>query len=239
MLKKIILDAFLPQFCLNCNKEGGVICSDCLSLIEITEYCFCPFCQKPNRIYNAGKCATHRAMNLNGLFAATSYNNHLVKKLIAKFKYEPFLKTLSDPLAYLIIAHFISSGNKKIYTDAEKSLLIPIPLSKFKKRWRGFNQSEEIAKPLSQVLGISVSVNNLQKIKKTKNQIELTREQRQENIKNAFQLKNPEQIRDKIVYLVDDVFTTGATMEECSRLLKVAGALQVWGIVVAREMFGD
>ena len=235
MWKKFLLDILFPQFCFGCGKEGSLICKDCLSTIGIAEYQFCPFCAVPKRVIGEGKCKIHQKMKLAGIFAATSYKNALVKKLITQFKYEPFLKNLSLPLAYLIIAHFLLSENKTIFKTPEKSLLVPVPLSCFKKRQRGFNQSEEIAKELSKFFKIPYQFNNLTKSKKTQPQIELKRKGRAENVKDSFKLKNPQLVQGKTIFLVDDVFTTGATMEEATRVLKEAGTKEVWGIAVARE----
>ena len=139
----------------------------------------------------------------------------------------------------MIIAHFILSENKLIFQNKENSLLAPIPLSKSRERWRGFNQATLLANELSRFLKIPLLNNNLIKIKKTQPQVELKREQREENIKGAFKLKNPQKVRGKRIFLVDDVFTTGSTMEECARVLKKAGGKEVWGIVVAREPLSD
>ncbi len=235
MWKKFLLDTLLPQFCLGCGKEGSLICQDCLSTIEILEFQYCPFCQKANRLINGEKCQLHHQTKLDGLFSATSYKNTLVKSLIAKFKYQPFLKNLKEPLAYLIIAHFLLTENKTILKEAANCFLMPVPLSNKRKRWRGFNQSEELAKIVAAYFKVPLLTNNLQKVKNNQPQIELSKEQRKENIKGVFQLKNPELIRNKTIFLIDDVFTSGATLEECASILKSAGAEQVWGIVVARE----
>ncbi len=236
-IKKKIIDTLFPQFCLGCGKEGFLICQDCLSTIEILEFRFCPFCEKPNRVFDKLVCLKHQGKNLDGLFCAVQYNNALVKKLIHKFKYEPFLKNLKEPLAFLIISHFLLSENENIFGKPNESFFIPIPLSKRKQKSRGFNQSEEIAKILSDFFKVPLLVGNLKKIKNTSPQIELSKEKRQENVKNVFELKNPEQVRNKTIFLIDDVFTTGATMEECASVLKQAGANQVLGIAVAREVF--
>jgi len=232
-MKRKVFDILFPAICLNCQREGTWICQDCLSSIEVLEYRYCPFCKE--RVFEEGTCKKHGKKNLNGLFFAASYKNSLVKKLIKKFKYPPFLKELALSLSSLIITHFILSGNKIIFNNQEVSLFIPVPLFSSKKRWRGFNQSEEITKELSKFLKIPYQVNNLIKIKKTQSQIELSKEERERNIKNSFEIKNPLEIQGKRIFLVDDIFTSGATMEECARVLKKAGIKEVWGIAVARE----
>lgn len=239
MWKKFLLATLFPQLCLGCQREGSLICQDCLSSIEISEFIYCPFCKTPKRVFEKGTCLTHQKMKLSGIFSATSYKEPLVKKLISKFKYEPFLKNLSSPLASLIIAHFLLSENKTIFKDKENSVLVPIPLFRSKERQRGFNQASLIGEVLSKFFKIPLLNNNLIKVKKTQPQVELKREEREKNIKRAFKLKNPQSVREKRVFLIDDVFTTGSTMEECARVLKNSGAKEVWGIVVAREPLSD
>ncbi len=227
----IILDILFPRFCLSCRKEGDWICSNCLSTIDILEYEYCPFCMQ--RVSEQDICIKHQNKNLDKLFFAVSYKNFLIKKAIKKFKYPPFLRELTPYFCYLIISHFLLIKNKTILEN--NVLLIPVPISSFKKRWRGYNQSEEIAKQLSTSLKVPILINNLIKIKKTRPQSNLSRIERMENIKNVFKVKNALEIQDKRIFLVDDVFTTGATMEECARVLKNAGAKNVFGVVIARE----
>lgn len=235
MWKKLLLTTLFPQFCLNCQREGSLICQDCLSSIDLCQFNYCPFCKVPKRVFEKGVCPSHQKMKLSGIFSATSYQIPLVKKLISKFKYQPFLKNLAPPLTSLIIAHFLLSENKLISQDKENSVLVPIPLSKFRERWRGFNQASLIAKVLANFYQIPWLDNNLIKIKATQPQVELSRQEREKNIKGAFKLKNPQLVQGKRIFLVDDVFTTGSTMAECARVLRQAGAGEVWGIVIARE----
>jgi len=233
-LKEIILDILFPQFCLICKKEGDIVCKDCLSLIEVSEQQFCPFCETPKIVIGKGKCPLHEKMNLDGLFSATDYKNILIKKLITSFKYNPFLKDLSPHLASLIIAHFLLSENKIIFKQKENTIIVPVPLSAARFRWRGFNQATLLAKELSEFLKASLQVNNLIKIKEAQPQVSLSKERRRENVQNAFFLRNPQIVKGKRIFLIDDVFTTGATMEECAKVLKIGGAKEVWGVVIAR-----
>ena len=130
--------------------------------------------------------------------------------------------------------HFVLAKNntENIWNE---SILIPVPMEKKKMKNRGYNQSEELAKELSKILQIPLSLNNLIKIKQTLPQIKLSAKERQENLKNAFSINNPEELKNKKIFLVDDVYTTGSTMEECAKTLKESGAKQVWGIAIARE----
>ncbi len=232
-IKSFLTDLFFPKFCFNCGKEGYYLCPDCLSLIDVLEEQYCPICQK--RVIDGKTCLGCRSKTrIDGVYSAVSYQNKLIKKLISRFKYRPFIKDLSKTLASLIITHFYLS-NKLDFLITEKSILVPVPLAQKKLKLRGFNQSEEIARELSQSLKIPLVNNALIKIKNTQAQTELSKEQRKENIKGAFFCKDKEQVKDKKIFLIDDVFTTGATMEECAKVLKFAGAREVWAITVARE----
>ena len=96
-------------------------------------------------------------------------------------------------------------------------------------------QRDELAKELSKVIKVPVVTDSLIKTKATKPQIELSAQQRIENVKDAFEVKNFEQLNGKKIFLIDDVYTTGSTMEECAHVLRTSGVKSVWGIVIARE----
>jgi competence protein ComFC len=226
-----LLDLFFPKFCFSCKGEGSYLCEDCMATIDILQGCFC-LCEKPQRLPEAGKCRNCQRKKLNGLYFAASYKNNLVKKLIHRFKYNTCMKELSESLASLIITHF--NLIQKNFTR-EDALIIPIPLSKKKLKRRGFNQSEEIAGWLSKNLVLPLASDVLAKEKETLSQMELSKEERAENIKGAFTVKDKNKLLNKKILLVDDVYTTGATMEEAARVLKESGAKEVWGIAVARE----
>lgn len=231
-IKEFILDLLFPKFCISCGKEGSYLCQDCFSLIDILERQYCPFCPQPKVVLDGKTCNfCKRSKSLNGLYCAASYNNFIVKKLINQFKYEPYIKELSKPLSSLIVVHLINLDKVENFQDY---ILVPIPLHKKKLKKRGFNQAGEIAKELSENLKIPVFNDALIKIKQTPAQVELKKEEREENIKGVFLCQKPELVVGKKIFLIDDIFTTGSTMEQGARLLKEAGAKEVWGIVVAR-----
>jgi competence protein ComFC len=213
--KNFILDLLYPQFCFNCGWEGSYLCEDCQSTLEILN-----FHQK------------HQTQNLKDLYFALPYHGLLIKNLIQKFEYRPFVKELAIPLTSLIITHFQLLDNKPNFSDY---ILIPVPREKKKLKWRGFNQAEEIGRELSKFLKIPLVNDVLVKIKETLPQVESSKEERKENIKGAFLIKNGSQILDRKILLVDDIYNTGSTMEECARVLKEAGAKETIGIVIARE----
>lgn len=239
-----LLNILFPQTCLFCQREGGLLCEDCRAGFDVLKENFC-LCQKPKLLPRAGKCSQCRAKSLEGLYFPFFYEDPRVKHLIRVFKYEPFLKGLAQPLSSFILTYFFLKEQKTFPhfdllcrgdTKQKKAefVLVPIPLSRKRLRWRGFNQAKEIAKYLAAHWKISLISDCLFKIKKTPPQAELSRKERKEKIKGAFLVKNSEKIQGKKIFLVDDVYTTGSTMEEAAKVLKEAGAKEVWGIAVAR-----
>jgi ComF family protein len=119
---------------------------------------------------------------------------------------------------------------KNEYAD----IIIPVPISKKRMNERGYNQAELIAKKLSTLLNIKYNKNTLIKIRDTKRQSELPKEERNKNIKNSFKLADTYSISSKNVILIDDVFTTGVTANECSKELKKGGAHKITVATIAR-----
>jgi ComF family protein len=218
-IKEFVLDLIFPKFCLGCKKEGAFLCEDCFATLEIST-----------------SHQKFKGKNLTDLYFPVNYENFLVKKSIQNFKYPPLIRELKRELALIIISHFLLLDKKPDFSDF---VLVPIPLSKKKLKWRGFNQAEEIAKELANFLKIPLISDCLVKLKETKDQVELSEKERRENVKGVFFVKNKEKIFGRNILLVDDVFTTGATMEEAARVLKEAGAKEIVGIVAAKASPGQ
>src|SRR3989344_8385151 len=231
LIKNFFLELFFPSFCLGCQKEGAFLCDDCKSTLEISEYDYCLCNKNPQRLIGEagrsivpGKCGRCQDKKLAGLYFALPYQEKfLTRKLIRQFKYPPRVKSLAKSLAEILIEHFVITGKN---TDQiwEHSLLIPVPMETKKQKDRGYNKAEELAKELSKTLRLSLVSDNLVKTKKTRPQIELSAKERAENVKDAFGVKKPAQVTDKKIFLVDDVYTTGSTMEACGPGLKKHGA---------------
>ncbi len=134
----------------------------------------------------------------------------------------------------MMLQHLLKVGanTEFFWHDA---VLIPVPLDIKKLKLRGYNQSEELAKELSSVSRAPLLTNVLLKTASTKSQMELSKSEREENLRGVFLVKNAEKITNKKILLVDDVYTTGSTMNECARILKEAGAKSVYGLALARE----
>lgn len=233
---KTILDLFFPINCLGCGQEGQFICPACFEQIPLHR-------KRPLKFSSSA---------LTGLEIASDYSYTLVKQAIHRYKYD-FVKGLAEPLGQLMV---------KVIKELafENALLIPVPLHPKRLRWRGFNQAELLAEVISRELKIPLVKNILIRTKHNLPQVKIENaKQRKQNIKQAFQL-SPQiklqgqsflprslrrrrkdavkrtvfNLRHKIIILIDDVCTTGATLEECAKVLKLLQPKQIWGLVIAR-----
>lgn len=236
-IKKIILDTLFPITCLSCQKNDLWLCEECFQKIPIRRDQVCPACEREITLSGllCRTCRTSREFQLDGLISAVSYENQTVKKMVHNFKYR-FVSDLSRPLARLEIKALLS------HDTPLPQALIPVPLYPRRLRWRGFNQAlllaENISRNSAPPLKIPV-LDILERRKYNKPQMELRNYQnRLENVRNLFRIKSSaglDNIKGKTVYLIDDIATTGATLQECAKVLKEAGAKKVFAVVIARQ----
>ncbi|RJQ13817.1 ComF family protein [Candidatus Parcubacteria bacterium] len=227
-IKNYLLDVLFPKQCLGCKKEGFFLCQDCIVKISSLSRLVCPVCLKglPTTDLSQAKCNTHfKKTKIKFLAYTTFYENPLVRKLVSSFKYR-YIQEISSILSKLM------AENLKQY-KLEGFIIVPVPLYPKKLNERGFNQAELLAKDISSSLDLPME-NVLQKIKSTPSQTELSSKERKLNPKDAFLCFAPERIRGKNIILVDDVFTTGATLEECAKTLKQYGVKIIGAVVFAR-----
>jgi len=234
--KELVFNLLLPKLCLACNTEGSYLCDCCLAKIPLIDKFSCPGCQK---ISPYGKTceACQKSYYLNGVIYALDYKNPLVQRMIKQLKYH-FIKDLINPLAKILINEIKSSNflSGNFTADESSFLMIPIPLHRKKFLWRGFNQSELLAKKLAEEFELNLRTDILIKTKNTKSQTDLKENERHLNVKNTFAVNNKRNIKGKIIFLIDDVLTTGSTLNEAAKELKKAGAQEVWGITLAKGM---
>ena len=225
-----IIELVFPSNCFGCDIEGVWICKDCLMKIPIYSNNTCLWCGK--HLINSNICISCQAESqLNFLFAFTTYQNPIFKKLLHNFKYNFASDTINS--FTLLLDYFFK--NQNISLISKDSIIVPIPLHKKRFAERGFNQSELIGKQISQILQIQMNSKLLVRTKNTKSQMTLTKKERILNMKNSFYCPNINQIRNKNIILVDDVLTTGATLKEASLALQKAGCDSVSAFVLAKE----
>lgn len=220
------LDALLPSHCLLCGARGQghlSLCVDCAAELPRNKVC-CARCALPLAAPApmCGRCIK-RAPPWDAAWVPFRYEWPL-GQLETRFKFGGDLaagRTLS--LAW------IESAHPAELPDA----IVPVPLHHSRLRRRGYNQALELAKPLAKALGIPVLRNALQRTRSTVAQTDLTAIQRRRNVRGAFGVRDDAALPEHVAVL-DDVFTTGATLGECARVLKRAGVARVDGWALAR-----
>lgn len=231
-----VLGFIYPEVCHLCGSrraspEQGYVCASCRSEVQYVEPPFCARCGLPHQgaitvSYVCGNCG-ELELYFESARSATLARGPVLEAIHA-YKYrravwlEPFLGEL------------ITRNAGFDLSAADWDAIVPIPLHPLKVREREFNQSERLARALSRATGIPVAARVLERVVPTRTQTRLSRSERQENVKNAFQLREDATVSGERVVLVDDVFTTGSTTNECARVLVRAGAVRVCVWTLAR-----
>ena len=242
-LENNFVNLLFPIKCVVCKKETSLkrknklICMDCLKNLSPSFNFYCPLCEA--RTADAKLCFscnlilnnTQNKFHLDRLIHPFPYKDWPIQKIIKAFKYH-FIKDLEIPIGRLM-TNYLEKVKKQI--DLNSLILVPVPLHKRKYNQRGYNQSELIAKQIISCFEKSeILTDVLKKEEPTKDQASLENDQRIKNIEGVFKCMKPEKILDKRILLIDDVYTTGATMQECAKVLKEAGAKEVIGLAIAR-----
>lgn len=228
---KPVLNFFFPDVCVICgedtNKNNLSVCRKCLNKIEFIKppYCQTCFLPLPDGGAHCWRCRKTK-YHFEKVVAAGLYTG-VLRELILKFKEKDFLKTALGNLLLFVVTKNIDIN--------QFDLIAAVPLSKKKEFGRGYNQSQLLAEFLGKNLNKEVVSNNLVRIRETKPQFELSREERIVNLKDAFGVKEPLVFKGKNIIIVDDVTTTCTSLEECSKALKNAGAKKVFCAVLARD----
>lgn len=219
-LKKWLLDMIFPAKCISCRKDGEIVCKSCLNNVSFND----------------------DVIFIDGLIACTEYDkNPLLKRMIFSLKYKfcidmaPILSEIFK--TYLV---YVSQFNECL----KNAIIVPVPLHNKRLKFRDFNQSKILADGLvrsinndHELSGFNLTVVDcLKRISFTKSQAKSTKEERVENLRNSivFNIDFSSTIKNRFVLILDDVATTGSTIKECARVLKNAGAAEVFGFVLAR-----
>lgn len=232
------LNLLFPQRCVFCEGErdggGPFLCSLCREEIHFIDSPFCRLCGQPAEIaydyphddFECAKCRDKKPW-FNQARSLGTYES-VLKRLIHHFKYRN-QPGIMEEISPLLVKYF--NGTKESYQDLH---VLPIPLHLRKIKERGFDQSYLIAKSVSELLDLPLADHWMMRIKETVPQASLKRSERNENVRNAFQLVEPAKVREKDFLLVDDVFTTGMTANEAARVLKKSNAGRVLVLTLAR-----
>ena len=231
-LTQFFLNTLFPIKCIYCSQKFDVfLCEDCLKKIVYIENQTCPVCKTFNE--KGDVCIKCRSVSMpDGLIAMCEYN-HIISELLQAYKYNGIAGV--EAIINFIVASFFKRNSLKMRFYIDDCVIVPIPLHKKRLQEREFNQSEVIANIVASHLNTPVNKTLLKRIKNTPKQSLLSKEKRIENIQNAFAIDNIDIVHQRNVLLIDDVYTTGSTMQECVRVLKdKANFKKIYGLVLAK-----
>lgn len=233
-----LLDIIYPPRCHVCMDfidrapdKAPEICNNCLENIREISHPYCPVCglpfsSKAGDDHLCEKCILDRP-HFDEMRAPYFYEGPIMEA-VHRIKYSGRSDIINSLVPVLV------KFTRNWLSDTNKMLIIPVPLHKKKLRQRGYNQSVLIARKIHRQLGAELDYLSLKRIRYTKTQTGLNVRERQRNVKGAFEVCDESIISGRDVILVDDVATTGSTMNECAKELKNAGCGKVFGLVLAR-----
>ncbi|MBB6216407.1 ComF family protein [Anaerosolibacter carboniphilus] len=220
-LIETLLDFVYPRniYCILCGEviektESYSLCTTCQEQVKFITSRFCEKCGKPlESMYLPQKCpdCIQNVHYFTKGFSCIEYDDN-IKKLVYDLKYHN-KRYLAYHMAEMMTARFMKLEWEK------PDVIVPIPLHPKKEKERGFNQSALIAKYIGESLDIPVEYRSVLRTKETETQNRLNREERKENLKNAFQIIKSQKFTDKKVLILDDIYTTGSTMDACAKEL--------------------
>ena len=226
-LKRMALDLLFPRYCISCGREGDFICEKCRASLSFITH---PVCDKCGRTLSGEqKCSRciEGQNEIDGIRAPFAFEG-LVRQSIHMLKYQN-IKALAATFAVFLYDCLMSNA-------LSVDVLVPVPLHPKRLRERGYNQSGLLAHELGKLAELPVIEDHLIRCIHTPPQAQSSGiGERRNNIMNAFKCLD-NKLQEKSVLLIDDVATSGSTLNTCARELKSAGVESVWGLVVALEL---
>lgn len=224
-----LLDLLYPLRCAGCGQPGTSYCSDCRDAAPRVLLPICPLCgQTQERMELCARCAGE-PLRIDGIRSVALFEGTL-RQAIHRFKYRS-ARDLAAPLGEMI-ADFWREH------PLSADLIVPVPLHARRLKERGYNQAQLLADQLGGAIGITVAGDVLRRTRYTMAQARLDGGQRRQNVQGAF-LCQDSRVRDRPVLLIDDICTTGATLESCSVALREGGACSVWALTLARTPYSS
>lgn len=239
-----VVDWLYPPRCRSCGgrihgRDAEYFCAACWEQIQVVLHPLCNVCGRPfpdasGGDHTCGVCLARPPHFVRArawaCYPREELEEHPLRQVVQKFKYGRKV-SLGKPLGRLL-----AQGCQQFLGECDADLIVPVPLHPKRLRWRGFNQSLLLARQVSRAYHIPVDPFALQRNRATPPQTQLTEEERRKNMRDAFALRADGTVAGKSILLVDDVYTSGATVNECSRTLKKHGAKQVYVLTLARAV---
>ncbi len=223
------IDWVYPPVCGGCGIAGARWCPECQRSLQRINGNLCPGCGTPNNKEAVCSNCREHSLVLDGLRAYARYSGAL-RNAIHRLKYQRDI-ALAETLAGFLVELYYE-------TRWQIDLVAPVPLGVVRRRERGYNQAAMIAYPFALAVRVSYSGGAIRRVRETVSQVDLKFSQRLENVQDAF-WADPQKVAGKKVMVIDDVTTTGATLNACAEALKNAGAITVYGFVVARTFLSE
>ena len=229
-----LVSLLYPPHCANCgaDTDGGMhLCAACTAQAKKITAPFCQRCSEPfdGDISGEFTCANCADRTLHFDCAVSRYlSRGVVREFVHRFKYDRHFY-LRHPLTDWLTEALDDERIRAQPIDA----LVPVPLHSARFREREFNQADVLAELLAKRTGTPL-LHALKRIRYTTTQTRLDRHERMENLRNAFRVRDTPAVQNRHLVLVDDIFTTGSTVDECARVLRAAGAASVRVVTVAR-----
>lgn len=232
---KTIVDVILPPVCALCGKDvrRDSLCRGCEAMLELKairssfcRVCGIPFASGSSPTHTCAACCVEKPLFVAAR-SAFIYDGSALDAIHA-FKY-------NGRVALARALGAFAAQAAPCPCNGRPDVVMPVPLYKTRLKERGFNQSLLIAREISCLQKTPLDYANLRRIRPTEPQVLLTAKERTKNVKGAFALERPDMVRGKAVLLVDDVYTTGATIRECAKALQSAGAA-VYAVTLARAV---
>jgi competence protein ComFC len=233
-----LLDLLFPPHCVACQSLGVWLCSNCQGKIEIILPPVCPICGLPSedpQTFGGSTSVCERCqtlpLQLDGL-RAYAFHAGPLRKAIHQFKYQD-LRSLASPLGKLMSQGWATLTPSDLSIDA----IVPVPLHPTRQRQRGYNQAALLATEVGVHLQLPIIQDVLVRTKATAPQVDLAAQERRANVQDAFRCTG-NSLSGKHVMLIDDVCTTGSTLESACATLREAGTRSVWAYTLARARPG-
>jgi ComF family protein len=239
-----LVDWLYPPRCRACaerffGRDAEYFCTGCRAKIQLVGHPMCNVCGRPfpdasGDDHTCGVCLARPPQFVRAwawaCYPSRETEDHPLRQAVHKFKYGRKV-SLGKPLGRLM-----ARGCGEFLRDCNADVIVPVPLHPKRLRWRGFNQAVLLARQMSGAYGIAADPFVLRRIKETPPQTQLNEEERRRNVRGAFALAEGRSLRGKTVLLTDDVYTSGATVNECSRTLKRSGVDRVFVVTLARAI---
>lgn len=225
-----LLDLVFPPRCGGCNNSGSVLCSSCMAQFTPIPAPHCSHCGVTlSQRGECDRCTFHR-IRLSGLHSAYTYQGPL-RTCIHNLKYRGQTR-LAVPLGRALADTYQAH-------QLRADMIIPVPLHPERQQERGYNQAQLLAQACAKLLQIPMNTSILQRTRATKAQTQTSANERYKNVADAFRCSShiaTKSLAKRIIIIIDDVCTTGATLEACAAPLFAEGASEVWGLVLARPL---